>query len=100
MDDFAEVKISEKGLSLSFFIRIGWIPPKRLRSKFGVSAADTHIYTVSHTQFNESTHTHKRSILMIRHSFTKQPCWWFVHSWFLEFGIFCQVLPPGSICAH
>ncbi len=57
MDDFAEVEFSQRQVPLSFFIRIGWIPPKRLRSKFEVSAADTHIHTYTHTH----THTHSHS---------------------------------------
>ena len=77
----------QKGLSLSFFIRIGWIPPRRLRSKFGVSAADTH----SQSPTNQLADTQ---------FFTKQHCWWFVHSGFMDFGIFCQVLPSRPICAH
>lgn len=43
VDGFAEVEFfTGDCFCLSLFIRIGWIPPKRLKSKFGVSVADRH----------------------------------------------------------
>lgn len=43
VDGFTEVEfLTRDCFCLSLFIRIGWIPPKRLKSKFGVSVADRH----------------------------------------------------------
>lgn len=73
MDDFAEDEFHKCDCFFSFFIRIGWILPKRLKSKFGVSVADRHTHA----------HTH---IPTIHNNSHLNNCWWF----------FTQLVPGSS----
>ena len=62
--------ISQRRLSLSLLIRIGWIPPKRLRSKYEVSAVDPHRHARTHTHAH--THTHTRTHTVLKQNFNEK----------------------------
>lgn len=86
-----------KGI-VSFFLYQNWLDPSKEIKKQIRGKCNRHILTLAVQWIHAHTRTH--SILMSRQFFTEQSYWWFVHSWLLEFRIFCQVLPPGPLCAH
>lgn len=81
---------------LYLFTRIGWIPPKRLKSKSVVSVEDRHCphlptpplrYTLTIVGIFSWTSRFSSYILVS-------------HSWLLDLWFFCQVLPSWPICSH
>lgn len=83
MDDFAEDEFHKCDCFFSFFIRIGWILPKRLKSKFGVSVAYRHTRTCTHTHSNNSQQFAFEQLLVVFHT---------VGSWIFGFSV--KFYPP------
>ena len=88
-----------KGI-VSFFLYQNWLDPSKEIKKQIRGKCSRHSPTHTNTHTHSPANPHTDSILMNSQSFTKQPCWCFVYSWFLDLWIFCQVLPTRPVCAH